>query len=155
MSLQRKARLREELANRGNGADAHDRRIDADRSERLEESERLLTELLGASARGEERGGGTVGERRGVTRRDAAFGRENRLQTGEAFECGLGANELVLGERKVDALVAVVFDGHDGNDLRVELLGFASEGRLLVALVRKLVLVFAGDGEFRQRRSRR
>src|SRR5690606_38745566 len=111
---------REQLAHRGDGTDAHERRIDARGGERAEDAERLDAELVGLLTRHHQGGRSAVRERRGVARGDRATDGEGGLERAEALERGLRPRQLVAREGHHDPLAVLVADAVDLDDLVLE-----------------------------------
>ena len=83
----------------GHRAHAHDFRRHAGDGDRADAAENVEAAGLRVGFRGDQRGGGAVGERRGCAGRDRAVGAEGGLEAGEAFERGLRAQRAVLYRR--------------------------------------------------------
>ncbi len=132
--LELPAGLGQRLAAGGDRADAHDRGIDAGRGEALDARQDRRAAALGLLARGDDQGGGTVVEARGVGGGDRTVLLEGRTQPGEAGDEHALTDELVL----VDDRVALAALDRDRRDLAVEP-AFAP---------RRLGLVLAGGSEF-------
>ena len=141
--------LREELLDRRERADAHERGVDADGHEGAEVAEALEAERLRLLAAHDERSGRAVGERRAVAGRDRALRRERRLQRREALGRRVGARQLVDLEVERLLLVADVADALDRDDLLLEDLLLDRRRGLLLAVERERVLLLARDAELR------
>jgi hypothetical protein len=143
------AGLVQELADGGDGADAHDVGGDARDDPGLEGAEGVEAERVGLLLGHQERHGGAVGERGGVPGGDGALGVEGGAEAGEALGGGVGADALVMLDG--DGLGAGLGEdgGVDGDDLLGEDAFFAGDGGAAVGLGGEGVLVGAADLEAR------
>ena len=93
--VEREAGALEHALRRGDGADAHQLRLDARVREADEAELRREVERLGRLGGGEQRGRRAVGQPGGVARGDAAAGAERRAERRERLERRVRAEELV------------------------------------------------------------
>ena len=128
--VDRHARARKQLADRGNRPDTHHPRIDSGNCARDEPRERTGAERLGLPRAGHDDRSRAVVQATRVPGRHAAVGPKRGLQGGE-----------LLG-RRVGPRVFVMLDADDRDDLVVEPAGGERLRIALVARERKRILLF-------------